>query len=63
MLLATDYGRAQPAGYQVVTGSSPNTTEDAALVHLGGAWVDPDPDGTETARSTAIATSPSFTAS
>src|SRR4029079_2276212 len=55
------YGWRQPAGYQVVRGSSPGTDEDAALVQIGWACVEPEPDGTEKASSTDMVSSTSFT--
>jgi len=57
------YGRTQPIGYQVVTDPSPKPTEDAALVHVGRACVEPEPEGTENTRSTKIASNPSLTPS
>ena len=46
-----------------MTDSSAKLTEDAALVQIGRACVEPEPDGTENTRSTKIASNPSLTPS
>jgi hypothetical protein len=56
------YGCTHPAGYHVVTGSSPYVTDDAALVHLGmgGALCD-EADEVTHASSTSTVSNASFT--